>query len=41
MAYDIAEDIRVQGDVIRETLQQLQDAVYLTKVNSSCHNTQA
>lgn len=34
ISYDIVEDILVQGDRMRETLQQLQDAVYLTKVTS-------
>lgn len=32
-SYDIVEDIMVQGDVMRDTLQQLQDAVYVTKAN--------
>ena len=32
IAHDIVEDIIVQGDKMRDTLQQLQDAVYLTKV---------
>ncbi|KAL8161656.1 hypothetical protein V2J09_013145 [Rumex salicifolius] len=32
-SYDIVEDIMVQGDHMRDTLQQLQDAVYLTKAN--------
>lgn len=32
ISYDIIEDIMVQGDRIRDTLQELQDAVYLTKV---------
>ncbi|KAF5193373.1 chloroplast sensor kinase protein, partial [Thalictrum thalictroides] len=31
ISYDIIEDILVQGDRMRDTLQQLQDAVYLTK----------
>lgn len=30
---DIVEDILVQGDNVKDTLQQLQDAVYLTKAN--------
>lgn len=38
VAYDIAEDILVQGDVMRDTLQQLQDAVYLTKSNIIRYN---
>lgn len=33
IAHDIVEDIMVQGDRMRDTLQQLQDAVYLTKAN--------
>lgn len=32
IAYEILEDILVQGNHMRDTLQQLQDAVYLTKV---------
>lgn len=32
ISYDIVQDIVVQGDHMRDTLQQLQDAVYLTKV---------
>ena len=31
IAYEILEDILLQGDYMRNTLQQLQDAVYLTK----------
>ena len=34
ISYDIVKDILVQGDRMRDTLQQLQDAVYLTKVHS-------
>ncbi|KAJ7956773.1 chloroplast sensor kinase, chloroplastic [Quillaja saponaria] len=33
ISYDIVEDIVVQGDRLRDTLQQLQDAVYVTKAN--------
>ncbi|MBA0798717.1 hypothetical protein Gohar_009280 [Gossypium harknessii] len=33
ISHDIAEDILVQGDCISGTLQELQDAVYLTKAN--------
>ncbi|XP_021746511.1 chloroplast sensor kinase, chloroplastic-like [Chenopodium quinoa] len=33
IAHDIVEDIMVQGDHIRDTLEQLQDAVLLTKAN--------
>ncbi|KAK2983318.1 hypothetical protein RJ640_016056 [Escallonia rubra] len=38
ISYDIVEDILVQGDRIRDTLQQLQDAVYLTKANIVRYN---
>ncbi|XP_030545107.1 chloroplast sensor kinase, chloroplastic [Rhodamnia argentea] len=38
IAYDIVEDILVQGDRMRDTLQQLQDAVYLTKANILRYN---
>ncbi|KAE9454652.1 hypothetical protein C3L33_13439, partial [Rhododendron williamsianum] len=38
VSYDIVEDILVQGDRMRETLQQLQDAVYLTKTNIVRYN---
>lgn len=31
ISYDIVEDILVQGDRMRDTIQELQDAVYLTK----------
>ncbi|KAK3139688.1 hypothetical protein QOZ80_5AG0387930 [Eleusine coracana subsp. coracana] len=31
--YDIVEDILVQGDQLKDALQQIQDAVYLTKAN--------
>ncbi|TVU51613.1 hypothetical protein EJB05_03053 [Eragrostis curvula] len=31
--YDIVEDILIQGDQLKEALQQIQDAVYLTKAN--------
>uniref|UniRef100_A0A803L0U9 Histidine kinase/HSP90-like ATPase domain-containing protein n=1 Tax=Chenopodium quinoa TaxID=63459 RepID=A0A803L0U9_CHEQI len=37
IAHDIVEDIMVQGDHIRDTLEQLQDAVLLTKVGYCCH----
>ncbi|KAM1641766.1 hypothetical protein ACFX13_011831 [Malus domestica] len=33
ISYDIVENIRLQGDHMKDTLQQLQDAVYLTKAN--------
>lgn len=32
ISYDIVEDMLVQGDYMNDTLQKLQDAVYLTKV---------
>ncbi|XP_043726082.1 chloroplast sensor kinase, chloroplastic [Telopea speciosissima] len=38
ISYDIVEDILVQGDHMRDTLQQLQDAVYLTKANVVRYN---
>lgn len=36
--YDIIEDILVQGDHMKDTLQQLQDAVNLTKANIVQYN---
>lgn len=38
IAYEILEDILLQGDYMRDTLQQLQDAVYLTKANIVHYN---
>lgn len=38
IAYDIVEDMLVQGDRMRDTLQQIQDAVYLTKANIVHYN---
>ncbi|XP_031741643.1 chloroplast sensor kinase, chloroplastic isoform X2 [Cucumis sativus] len=38
IAYEILEDILLQGDYMRNTLQQLQDAVYLTKANIVHYN---
>ncbi|XP_057948785.1 chloroplast sensor kinase, chloroplastic [Malania oleifera] len=38
ISFDIVEDILVQGDRIKDTLQQLQDAVYLTKANIVRYN---
>ncbi|XVE74945.1 hypothetical protein DITRI_Ditri12bG0059400 [Diplodiscus trichospermus] len=38
ISYDIVEDISVQGDRMRDTLQELQDAVYLTKANIVRYN---
>ncbi|GFQ03273.1 hypothetical protein PHJA_002471100 [Phtheirospermum japonicum] len=40
VSYDIAEDIQVQGDHMKDTLQQLQDAVYLTKANIMRYNNE-
>ncbi|KAI3461637.1 hypothetical protein Pfo_018300 [Paulownia fortunei] len=40
VSYDIVEDIQVQGDHMRDTLQQLQDAVYLTKANIMRYNNE-
>ncbi|XP_059633665.1 chloroplast sensor kinase, chloroplastic [Cornus florida] len=38
ISYDIVNDIMVQGDRMKDTLQQLQDAVYLTKANIVRYN---
>ncbi|KAK6252461.1 hypothetical protein QUC31_014181 [Theobroma cacao] len=38
ISHDIVEDILVQGDYMRDTLQELQDAVYLTKANIVRYN---
>ncbi|KAF3431186.1 hypothetical protein FNV43_RR25916 [Rhamnella rubrinervis] len=38
ISFDIVEDILAQGDRMRDTLQQLQDAVYLTKANIVHYN---
>lgn len=38
ISYDIVEDIMVQGDRLRCTLQELQDAVFLTKANIVRYN---
>ncbi|XP_038892932.1 chloroplast sensor kinase, chloroplastic [Benincasa hispida] len=38
IAYEILEDILLQGGYMRDTLQQLQDAVYLTKANIVHYN---
>lgn len=38
ISYDLVKDILVQGDHMRDTLQQLQDAVYLTKANIVHYN---
>ncbi|KAK7359027.1 hypothetical protein VNO77_00971 [Canavalia gladiata] len=41
ISYDIVEDILVQGDRLRDVLEQLQDAVYLTKANIVRYNEEA
>ncbi|RDX86296.1 Chloroplast sensor kinase, chloroplastic [Mucuna pruriens] len=41
VSYDIVEDLLVQGDRLRDVLQQLQDAVYLTKTNIVRYNEEA
>ncbi|KAF6137130.1 hypothetical protein GIB67_030894 [Kingdonia uniflora] len=38
ISYDLVEDILVQGDRMTDTLEQLQDAVYLTKANIVNYN---
>lgn len=38
ISYDIVQDILLHGDHMTDTLQQLQDAVYLTKANIVHHN---
>ncbi|KAG2410454.1 Chloroplast sensor kinase [Vigna angularis] len=41
ISYDIVEDLLVQGNRLRDVLQQLQDAVYLTKNNIVRYNEEA
>ncbi|CAH8386534.1 unnamed protein product [Eruca vesicaria subsp. sativa] len=41
ISHDIVEDLIVQGEQIRDTLQELQDAVQLTKANIVRHNEEA
>ncbi|ESQ28499.1 hypothetical protein EUTSA_v10018280mg [Eutrema salsugineum] len=41
ISHDIVEDLIVQGEQIRDTLQELQDAVHLTKANIVRHNEEA
>ncbi|KHN06546.1 hypothetical protein glysoja_010890 [Glycine soja] len=41
ISHDIVEDLLVQGDRLRDVLQQLQDAVYLTKTNIVRYNEEA
>ncbi|XP_068666254.1 chloroplast sensor kinase, chloroplastic isoform X2 [Aristolochia californica] len=38
VSYDIIEDILIQGDHMRDSLEQLQEAVYLTKANIIHYN---
>uniref|UniRef100_I1R5Q8 Uncharacterized protein n=1 Tax=Oryza glaberrima TaxID=4538 RepID=I1R5Q8_ORYGL len=38
ISYDIVEDVMIQGDHLKDALQQIQDAVYLTKVNIVRYN---
>ncbi|CAL1359987.1 unnamed protein product [Linum trigynum] len=39
--YDIVEDILAQGDNMRDTLQELQDAVHMTKANIMRYNEES
>ncbi|GLT86531.1 hypothetical protein SLE2022_046660 [Rubroshorea leprosula] len=41
IAHDIVEDILVQSDQMKDTLQELQDAVYLTKANIMRYNEES
>ncbi|XP_010511749.1 PREDICTED: chloroplast sensor kinase, chloroplastic-like isoform X2 [Camelina sativa] len=41
VSHDIVEDLIVQGDQIKDTLEELQDAVHLTKANIVRHNEEA
>ncbi|KFK41201.1 hypothetical protein AALP_AA2G098500 [Arabis alpina] len=41
ISHDIGEDLIVQSDQIKDTLQELQDAVHLTKANIVRHNEEA
>ncbi|KAF2282251.1 hypothetical protein GH714_043892 [Hevea brasiliensis] len=41
ISYDIIEDILVQGEQMKDALQELQDAVYLTKANIMLYNEKA
>ncbi|KAG7589300.1 Histidine kinase/HSP90-like ATPase superfamily [Arabidopsis suecica] len=41
ISHDIVEDLIVQGDQIKDTLEELQDAVHLTKANIVRHNEEA
>ncbi|XP_031276126.1 chloroplast sensor kinase, chloroplastic-like [Pistacia vera] len=41
ISYDIVENIKVEGDRIRGTLQELQDAVQLTKANIVHYNEES
>ncbi|KAK8529375.1 hypothetical protein V6N12_060157 [Hibiscus sabdariffa] len=41
ISHDIVEDILVQGEHIKDTLQELQDAVHLTKANIMRYNEES
>uniref|UniRef100_A0A1J3HA21 Chloroplast sensor kinase, chloroplastic n=1 Tax=Noccaea caerulescens TaxID=107243 RepID=A0A1J3HA21_NOCCA len=41
ISHDIVDDLIVQGEQLRDTLQELQDAVHLTKANIVRHNEEA
>ncbi|KAE8730187.1 Chloroplast sensor kinase [Hibiscus syriacus] len=41
ISHDIVEDILVQGNRIKDTLQELQDAVHLTKANIMFYNEES
>ncbi|KAK4763938.1 hypothetical protein SAY87_013376 [Trapa incisa] len=41
IAHDIVEDIMVQGDQMRDTLQKLQEAVHITKSNIMRYNEES
>ncbi|KAG0458207.1 hypothetical protein HPP92_023364 [Vanilla planifolia] len=38
IAYDIVEDVLIQGEKMEDTIQQLQDAVHITKANIMQYN---
>ncbi|KAE8719604.1 Chloroplast sensor kinase [Hibiscus syriacus] len=41
ISHDIVEDVLVQGNRIKDTLQELQDAVHLTKANIMSYNEES
>ncbi|KAK4786394.1 hypothetical protein SAY86_003083 [Trapa natans] len=41
IAHDIVEDIMVQGDQMRDTIQKLQEAVHMTKANIMRYNEES